>query len=53
MAIGNDAAVTTLADTLGRTGSIRTVLTLVRDTLDQLGPDYPTRLDTEHLVESA
>jgi hypothetical protein len=48
-----DAAVSTLAETLGRTGSIRKVLTLVRDTLDQLGPDYPERLGVEHLVESA
>ena len=47
-----DAAIVTLAETLQRSGSIRTVLTLARDALDQLAPDYPARIDTEHLVES-
>lgn len=47
-----DAAVAALAEQLRRTGSIRSVLTLVRDTLDQLQPSLPARIDTEHLAES-
>jgi hypothetical protein len=47
-----DAAVQALAEHLRLTGSIRSVLTLVRDTLDQLQTGFPTRLDTEHLAES-
>jgi hypothetical protein len=48
-----DAAVETLATTLRETGSIRTVLTMLRDTLDQLDGNYPERIDREHLVETA
>ena len=36
-----DGGIATLADTLRRTGSIRTSLTLVRDTLDQLAHELP------------
>lgn len=48
-----DAAVAALASDLRRHGSMRTVLTRLRDTLDQLHGRYPERIDTEHLVESA
>jgi hypothetical protein len=48
-----DDAVAALAEHLRRTGSIRGVLTLVRDTLDQLQTAFPDRIGTEHLAESA
>jgi energy-coupling factor transporter ATP-binding protein EcfA2 len=48
-----DAAVQTLAGRLMATGSIRTVLTLLRDALDQAAGRLPERIDTEHLVEIA
>jgi hypothetical protein len=48
-----DSAARTLAATLRETGSIRTSLTLLRDALDQLDGNYPDRVDSEHLVETA
>jgi hypothetical protein len=47
-----DGAVQALTTDLSQTGSIRTVLTLLRDALDRLEGHFPERLDTEHLVES-
>ena len=48
-----DAAVAALAEHLRQTGSIRSVLTLVRDTLDRLETSFPERIGTAHLAESA
>lgn len=47
-----DGAVEALATDLAQRGSIRTVLTLLRDALDRLDGAFPARLDTEHLVET-
>lgn len=48
-----DAAVTALAEHLRQTGSIRSVLTLIRDVVDKLETNFPDRIGTEHLAESA
>ncbi|MDQ4125215.1 MAG: hypothetical protein M3134_06415 [Actinomycetota bacterium] len=49
----SDEAVARLAADLRSHGSIRAVLTLLRDTLDGFGGQYPERIEVEHLSGSA